>query len=106
MTINGIASLAYLTMASGYGASAVNGQQFFYARYVDWTLTTPLMLVDLAYLANAKCPLETALHLVAIDVLMIVGGLFGALQGGQTSSWMFFAYSNYVRTPKSQQHAD
>jgi bacteriorhodopsin len=98
MTINGIASLAYLTMASGYGASAVNGQQFFYARYVDWTLTTPLMLVDLAYLANAKCPLETVLHLVAIDVLMIVGGLVGALQGGQTSSWMFFAYSMFFFT--------
>ena len=95
MTINGIASLAYLTMASGYGASAANGQQFFYACYADWTLTTPLMLVDLAYLANENCPLETAVHLVAIsiDVLMIVGGLVGALPGGQTSSWMFFAYS-------------
>lgn len=93
MTINGIASLAYLTMATGYGASAVNGQQFFYARYVDWTLTTPLMLIDLVYLANESAYTETVLHLVAIDVLMIIAGLIGALQGGQSTSWMFFAFS-------------
>merc|ERR1711871_390514 len=72
MAINGIASLAYLTMAMGYGATVVNKQEFFFARYIDWTLTTPLMLI---------------------------GGLIGALQGGQSSSWVFFAFSMFMFCP-------
>merc|ERR1711990_1200936 len=78
-TINAIASLAYLTMAMGYGATAVNGQQFFYARYIDWTLTTPLMLLDLILLGYPKCPTETICHILSIDVLMIISGLIGAV---------------------------
>merc|ERR1712023_180717 len=71
-TINAIASLAYLTMACGYGATAINGQQFFFARYIDWSLTTPLMLV---------------------------GGLIGALQSGHGSSWIFFCFSMFFFVP-------
>merc|ERR1712070_1019382 len=99
-TINCIASLAYLTMAVGYGATDVNGQQFFYARYVDWTLTTPLMLLDLILLGHgAKAQVETICHVLAIDALMIIGGLIGALQGGQSSSWAFFAFSMFMFIP-------
>jgi len=41
-----IASLAYLTMALGYGYTirCDDGRQFFYARYIDWAITTPLLL--------------------------------------------------------------
>jgi len=100
MTINGIASLAYLTMAFGYGATSVNGQEFFFARYVDWTLTTPLMLLDLILLGHgAKAQVETICHVLAIDALMIIGGLIGALQGGQSSSWAFFAFSMFMFIP-------
>jgi len=93
-TINAIASLAYLTMACGYGATEVNGQQFFYARYVDWTLTTPLMLLDLILLGhNENADTETICHILSVDILMIIGGLIGALQGGHHSSWVFFVFS-------------
>lgn len=100
MAINGIASLAYLTMAMGYGSTPSHGQQFFFARYIDWTLTTPLMLIDLILLAHgAKAKLETILHIVAIDMLMVVGGLVGALQGHTSSSWVFFAFSMFMFCP-------
>merc|ERR1711907_242971 len=100
MAINGIASLAYLTMATGYGAKIVNGQEFFFARYIDWTLTTPLMLVDLILLAHgAKAKMETILHIVAVDMLMVVGGLIGALQGADESKWVFFAFSMFMFCP-------
>jgi len=93
-TINLIASLAYLTMACGYGCSDLNGEQFFYARYIDWTLTTPLMVLDLILLAHGEgADTETICHIVAVDALMIVAGLIGALCGGTASCWMFFAFS-------------
>merc|ERR1711998_539567 len=44
-----IASLAYLTMATGHGVyiREFDGREFFYARYVDWAFTTPLQLLDI-----------------------------------------------------------
>ena len=37
--ITAIASLAYLTMAAGYGSIIRDdGRQFFYARYIDWAM--------------------------------------------------------------------
>merc|ERR1711907_411661 len=83
LTINSIASLAYLTMAMGYGAVAVNGQQFFFARYIDWTLTTPLMLVDLIYLAHgAKTRGEDLFHFIVISMLMFCPIFFYLLFDG------------------------
>merc|ERR1719258_428961 len=47
--ITAIASLAYLTMATGHGVyiRPFDGREFFYARYVDWAFTTPLQLLDI-----------------------------------------------------------
>merc|ERR1712078_117542 len=75
MAITGIATIAYLTMASGGGnIGGKDGvRQFFYARYLDWALTTPLQLLDDASL----------LFLLLTDFLMIVAGLIGALAEGQ-----------------------
>jgi len=92
--ICGIASVAYLAMASGNGAIYVFGadnkyRQFLYARYIDWAFTTPLQLLDLAGLAGASY--ETTFTLIALDVLMIVCGLIGALIGGSNSiSFLFW----------------
>merc|ERR1711988_384355 len=99
-TINAIASLAYLTMAVGYGSTEVNGKQFFYARYVDWALTTPLMLLDLILLGHGdNASAETICHIIAMDILMIVSGLIGALQGGHHSCWAFFTFSMCAFVP-------
>lgn len=50
-----IASLAYLTMATdnGWYTRCHDGRQFFFARYIDWVVTTPLMLHALAHFANS-----------------------------------------------------
>ena len=49
-------------------------RQEFWARYVDWTLTTPLLLLDLSLLAG----MSGANILVAVlsDVIMCLTGLF------------------------------
>lgn len=89
MAITGIATIAYLTMASGGGnIGGKDGvRQFFYARYLDWALTTPLQLLDVASLAGASN--DSLLFLLLTDFLMIVAGLIGALAEGQVK-WVFW----------------
>lgn len=94
--ITGIASVAYLTMATQQGYAGGEGEghrQFFYARYIDWTLTTPLMLIDIACLAGAS--FDQQFLLVIADILMIVAGLIGAnMNEGakhEEYKWAFFA---------------
>jgi bacteriorhodopsin len=48
-------------MLSGQGWTAIAGcRQFFYARYVDWSITTPLLLLDLGLIAGADGALIAA----------------------------------------------
>jgi len=87
-----IASLAYLTMSLGYGYTVrcCDGREFYYARYVDWTITTPLMLWEIVSYTNA--PHNERVFILFMDVLMVVGGLIGALVcGGE--KWAFFGFS-------------
>jgi bacteriorhodopsin len=79
--ITAIASVAYFTMATGFGLTqvTVNGQvlDIYWGRYADWLFTTPLLLLDLALLAKASR--NTIYTLVGLDVLMIGTGVLGAL---------------------------
>ena len=63
-------------------------RQVYWARYVDWSLTTPLLLLDLALLAG----LSGGHILIAIfaDLVMILTGLFaafGAEKNGSKWGW-------------------
>ena len=84
------ASLAYLTMATGHGVyiRPFDGREFFYARYIDWALTTPLQLLDVAGLAGASN--DTIVWLMCTDFLMIVSGLIGALTNTYPYKWAFW----------------
>ncbi len=43
-----VATFAYFAMLSGQGWTAIAGcRQFFYVRYLDWLVTTPLLILDL-----------------------------------------------------------
>jgi len=87
-----IASLAYLTMALGYGVitRCEDGREFYYARYIDWAITTPLMLYELVRIANVASYQKYFLY--SIDILMIIAGLIGALVSG-SDKWAFFGFS-------------
>merc|ERR1719231_818066 len=76
--ITAIASLAYLTMATGHGAyiRPFDGREFFYARYIDWAFTTPLQLLDICGFAGASN--DQTIWLLGVDFLMIIAGLIGA----------------------------
>lgn len=89
-----IAAISYFMMATGQGVGThetvihhhhdnidrdtetLIRRQVFWARYVDWALTTPLLLLDLGILAG----LSGAHILIAViaDIIMILMGLFAA----------------------------
>jgi len=88
MMITGIATLAYLTMCSRHGYVFVHGRKLYYARYVDWILTTPLMVWDVLALAGA--PSSEIMLTVGIDMLMIGFGVVGGATPGY-KKWIFWA---------------
>lgn len=95
-----IASLAYFAMANGQGAFLVHGRLVFYARYIDWVFTTPLLLIGLMTVALPR--LQSAGQardrnallgtVIGADVLMIFTGLFGALTADTTVKYLWFAF--------------
>ena len=52
----------------------------YYARYLDWLVTTPLLLVDV--LLICKLPLSSWFFAIFADVAMNLTGLFGGVLSG------------------------
>ncbi|KAI1202711.1 bacteriorhodopsin [Nemania serpens] len=102
--ITAVACVTYFAMASNLGqlpilvewvrprsrwVHAAGTRSVFYARYIDWAITTPLLLLEL--LITAGVPTPTILITILADVFMIVCGLIGALT--QTRyKWGFFSF--------------
>merc|ERR1712216_679196 len=87
-----IASLAYLAMATHHGfyTRCFDGREFYYARHLDWVITTPMMLHALAYIGNME---DNIWHYLFFnDILMIISGLIGSTVGGG-EKWVFFGFS-------------
>lgn len=66
-------------------------------RYIDWLLTTPLLLIKFPNLLGLKNSSSLITRLVVADVAMIVLGYFGEVSlsdGNTTNAWIFFALSS------------
>ena len=105
-----IASLSYLAMAAGQGvvpiATALIAdpaqstellltRTFYYARYIDWAFTTPLLLLPLALLAVHSRPRHLGLvaGLLLADLMMIATALFFGLSVVPWIKWTWFLVS-------------
>lgn len=93
-----IAAVFYLLMALGSGSLPLDGgaRTFYFARYIDWSFTTPLLLIGLSFTALGTLRGRMALvaGLVGTDVLMIVTGFFaGAAHAGSTAKWAWYIIS-------------
>ncbi|KAI1170696.1 bacteriorhodopsin [Nemania sp. FL0916] len=102
--ITTVAFVAYFAMGSNLGqlpilvqwvrprsrwVRAAGTREIFYARYIDWVITTPLLLLTL--LLTAGVPTPTILATLLAAVFMVVCGLIGALT--QTRyKWGFWAF--------------
>ena len=94
--IPAIAAASYLSMFLGFGVTEVtltNGETrpIYWARYADWLLTTPLLLLDLNLLAGADR--DTIQTLAVLDVFMIGTGLVGALTQVPTFRYIWWTVS-------------
>jgi len=100
------ASLSYFAMASGHGISVHTTtirhqndhvpdtyttvhRQVFWARYVDWSLTTPLLLLDLGLLAGMSG--GHIIMAIIADLIMVLTGLFAAFgEEGTPQKWGWY----------------
>jgi len=85
--VTGVAALAYLAMALGFGVLPTPGGDLEVARYVDWLITTPLLILYLGLLARPSRRLLAGL--IAVDVVIIAGGTAAVVTAG-TLSWALF----------------
>ncbi|TVQ07259.1 MAG: lactococcin [Leptolyngbya sp. DLM2.Bin27] len=69
--------LAYMAMAVGQGKLTIAGQLAHYARYLDWVVTTPLLLLALGLTAMHRTTKDWMMiaSLMAIQVVVVVTGL-------------------------------
>ncbi|SCZ90620.1 BZ3500_MvSof-1268-A1-R1_Chr9g10899 [Microbotryum saponariae] len=103
------ASIAYFCMASDLGSTPIavgfirSGslganwvavgvdrptRSIWYARYIDWVITTPLLLLEL--LLATGLPLTEIFTTIFLDEVMIVTGLLGALVSSKYKWGLFF----------------
>jgi bacteriorhodopsin len=92
-----IAMTLYLLMALGHGSVLLpSGREFFFARYIDWVVTTPLLLLSLvagALKGSVRKHGGLIAGLVISDVYMIVTGLVAGWTDDPTLKWWFYALS-------------
>jgi bacteriorhodopsin len=106
--ITTFAFLSYFAMASGDGVSYnkiveveshkhvpdtenIIYREVYWARYVDWSLTTPLLLLDLALLAGLNG--SSILVAVVADLIMVLTGLFAAFGSKDGQKWGWYAWA-------------
>ena len=89
--IPGFAGISYVAMAFEIGTIVVNGTEFVGFRYLDWVVTTPLLIGFVGYVAGASR--RTIAAVMVADALMIAFGAAGVVAGG-TTKWVLFGVSS------------
>ena len=98
-----IAACSYFAMATGQGSITLPAgpdagtatRAFYFARYIDWTFTTPLLLLGLANTAMHSGLRRPAVvwAMIGADLLMIVTALAFGLSQEPGVKWTWFAIS-------------
>ena len=90
-----IAATAYLAMTLGNGVVAIGDTTIYFPRYIDWSVTTPILLAGLILTGLHEHPRHSTYILPAIvlDVIMVATGLVAALTDDATQKLIWFAWS-------------
>ena len=97
-----IAACSYFAMAIGQGsvvlplgAPAETGRVFYFARYIDWSFTTPLLLLTLATTSQHSGMRRhgAVAGLLLADLMMILTALFFGLSDVPWIKWTWFLVS-------------
>ena len=78
--------LAYLSVLLGQGVIEFSGRSVYLGRYIDWIVTTPLLLLSLCFTAmySKKKNVPLIIGIITIDIIMIVCGAVADLSVGTT----------------------
>ena len=85
--------LAYMASALDQGILLVDGREVYLTRYIDWLVTTPLLLATLAWTAMFTVKKHTSLivTIMGADVIMILSGLFADLTTDDGIKWLWYS---------------
>jgi bacteriorhodopsin len=95
--ITGFSFVSYLAMATGAGSTILDdGREFYYVRYIDWLITTPLILLDLALLALARPGNNVGLiaGLIGLDIVMVLTRLAAGSSTSDFGTTVWFIISS------------
>ena len=93
-----IATCSYLSIAFHQGLISGPSQAgpFGYGRFIDWALTTPLLLMGIITLSLPRLDKKPALvgGIIFSDVFMIITGIFAGLSdSGTVAKWVWYILS-------------
>lgn len=98
-TVPFIAATAYLAMAFGIGTFVkLDGSATYFARYADWSVTTPILLSSLVLLAFHERGKTGEVggyltSIIVLDVLMVATGLIPSLAATSGAKWVWYLWS-------------
>ena len=88
---------SYLAMALGAASMVTSvGRVFYYGRYIDWSITTPLLLYSLVAAGLKGTGVKRTgliLGLMGADVYMIVTGFLAGRTDNPSIKWSFYLCS-------------
>ncbi len=87
--ITSIAAISYTLTSVGIGTISLDGANFYVPRYVDWLLTTPLLILYMALLCKPGKRLYALL--IGLDVALILFGVAAIFTDGVLSLALFGA---------------
>lgn len=92
-----VALTLYLLMSLGHGAVVrPSGRVFYYGRYIDWSITTPLLLLSLvsgAVKGHRRKRGALIAGLIISDVYMIATGFVAGWTDDPALKWWFYGLS-------------
>ena len=83
--------LAYSALALGQGTVEVGGETVYFARYLDWVVSTPLLLLSLVLTGKYTLKLEGSITagLLGAQIIMILTGLIADLSPNE-NRWFWY----------------
>jgi len=91
LIIPGFAAFSYLMMVFEIGVVDVGDNSVYVFRYIDWLVTTPILVGYVGYVAGA--PRKWILGVASADALMIITGTAATLVTG-IATWIGFGVSS------------
>ena len=85
--------LAYSAIAFGQGTVDIGGETVYFARYIDWVVSTPLLLLSLVLTGKYTLKLEGSITagLLGAQVIMVLTGLVADLSPSENRWYWYIA---------------